>query len=175
MRIMKRIFYLLLAICALPFLAALFMGKEWSVDREITINKPVSEIFPYVSNLEKQSNWSTFVLQDPKIKMTYTGEQGKIGSVAAYQSEVVGNGHQKITKITENERVDIELTFLRPSPSVAQCYIGTEAVTDTQTKVRWAIVGRSNYPMNALTPFINKIIGGEYERSLMNLKKQLEK
>ena len=53
----------------------------------------------------------------------------------------------------------------------------TEAVSETQTKVIWAMDGKMAYPMNFMQVFMSMddIIGAEYQKSLVNLKNILEK
>ena len=53
----------------------------------------------------------------------------------------------------------------------------TTAVTDAQTKVVWAFNGKLNYPMKVFHLFMNmdKMIGGDLQTGLDNLKGVLEK
>jgi hypothetical protein len=128
-----------------------------------------------VKSLKNQNNWATWNKMDPDMIQTWTGTDGEVGAVAIWKSKVVGNGEQEIKKITPGERIDSELRFEGSGPSPA--YIITEAVSDTQTKVKWGMHGDINYPMNLMLLFVNMedMIGTEFSKSLQNLKGVLEK
>lgn len=177
MKLFKKILIGLGILIAIPLIAALFMAKDFALEREITINAPKQIVFDYVKLLKNQNNFSTWNLMDPKIKMSYRGTDGEPGFVSAWESDVVGSGEQEIKKITEGERVDTELRFKGMGASVSPGYLSTEALSETQTKVKWGMSGHMAYPMNFLQVIMrmDKMIGTEYEKSLANLKVILEK
>ncbi|MBC7777036.1 MAG: SRPBCC family protein [Phycisphaerae bacterium] len=177
MKILKKILIALGILIAIPFIAALFMSKDYAVEREITINKPKQEVFDYVKYLKNQDNWSTWNQMDPKMKHTYRGTDGTVGFVSAWESDKMGNGEQEIKKITEGERIDAELRFKGMFASVSPAYMTTEAVNDSTTKVKQAMSGHMAYPMNFMQVFMSmeEMIGTEYEKSLAKLKGILEK
>jgi uncharacterized protein YndB with AHSA1/START domain len=176
MRFLRKILIGLGILLAIVLVSALFMKKDYAVEREIVINKPIDQVFSYLTSLQNQSNWSTWVLQDPKIKLSYTGEQGTVGSTIVWASEMMGNGEQEVKKIDQGKRIDFELRFKEPMASVSPAYITTDAVSETQTKVKWGMSGHMSYPFNFMQVFMdmNKVIGTEYQNSLTNLKKILE-
>ena len=177
MKILKKILIALGIIIAIPLILAVFVKKDYTVVRDITINKPKQEVFNYVKSLKNQSNFSTWTMMDPKMKQTFRGEDGTVGSVSAWESEQMGNGEQEIKKITEGERIDTELRFFGMFGSTSPGYFTTEAVSETATKVTWAMNGHMAYPLNFMQLFMSmdKVIGSEYEKSLVNLKGILEK
>ena len=177
MKVVKRILLGLLGLLALFLLVALFIKKDFAVEREIVINKPKQEVFAYLKPLKNQSNWSTFIKKDPNIKMTYQGADGTTGSISAWDGNSdVGKGEMEIKSITEDERIDLELRFIKPFVSTAPAYFTTEALGDQQTKVKWGMSGRMAYPMNGMQLFMSMddAIGTEYQQSLVNLKNLLE-
>ncbi|MFN0034397.1 MAG: SRPBCC family protein [Saprospiraceae bacterium] len=177
MKILKKILVALGILIAIPLIVALFMSKDYKVAREITINKPKQEVFDYVKYLKNQNNYSTWNMMDPKMKQTYTGTDGAVGFVSAWESEVMGNGEQEIKKITEGERIDAELRFKGMFASTSPAFMTTEAVSDSTTKVKMGMSGHMAYPMNFMQVFMSmeEMIGTEYEKSLANLKGILEK
>mgnify|MGYP000904075686 CR=1 FL=1 len=178
MKIIKKI---LLAIGILIFLilvSALFIKKEYAVEREIIINKPASEVYDYVRILRNQNAFSTFAKKDPNMKSVYTGIDGEAGSVFAWEgNNEVGSGEQKITKLTKDKRIDIEMHFIDPFESYAPAYFTFENLSAMQTKVKWGMNGKMAYPLNFMRLFFDmeEMIGKEYEASLQNLKLILEK
>jgi hypothetical protein len=89
----------------------------------------------------------------------------------------VGTGEQEIKKITEGDRIDYELRFIKPFESTEAAYMITEMVSDNQTRVRWGFSGHMAYPMNLMMLFMNfeEMIGGDFETGLVRLKEELEK
>ena len=177
MKLLKKILIVLGIIIAIPLLVALFMSKDYSVEREITINKPKQEVFDYVKYQKNHNAYSTWDMMDPNMKHTYTGTDGTPGFVTAWESDMMGDGEQEIKKITEGERIDAELRFKGLFGSVAPAFMTTESVNDSVTKVKMAMSGHMVYPMNFMQVFMSmeEMIGTEYEKSLKNLKGILEK
>ena len=101
---MKMLMKILIAsaiLIAIPLIVALFVKKDYAVEREITINKPKQEVFDYVKLLKNQDNYSIWATMDPNMKKTYRGTDGTVGFVSAWESKVdsVGVGEQEIKKI----------------------------------------------------------------------------
>jgi len=177
MKIVKRILLGIAALIALFLVVALFVKKDFAVEREVVINKPKTEVFDYLKSLKNQNNWSTWVMMDPNIKMSYRGNDSTPGFVSAWDgNSEVGKGETTIKSIIEGERIDMEIHFIEPFESYSPAYLHTEAIGDTQTKVKWGMSGTMVYPMNAMQLFMSmdKAIGTEYQKSLLNLKGKLE-
>ena len=175
MKLFKKILIVIVIIIAIPLIAALFIQKEFTVTREITISKPKQDVFNYVRLLKNQDNYNKWVLEDPKVKKEYRGTDGQVGFVESWESDKVGTGEQTIRKITEGERIDYDVHFIKPMEGQANTYLATEAVSPTETKVKWVFNGSMHYPMNVMRPFVDKMLGSDLETSLNNLKKQVEK
>lgn len=178
MRTLKKILIAIVIIIAIPLVIALFVKKDYSVEREITINKPKQEVFNYVKYLKNQDNYSKWATMDPNMKKTYRGTDGTVGFVSAWESDKddVGTGEQEIKKITEGERIDFELRFIKPFEATEPAYMTTESVSENQTKVKWGFSGHISYPMNImmLSMDFEKMIGDDLETGLLNLKSKLE-
>jgi uncharacterized protein YndB with AHSA1/START domain len=176
MKILKKILIVILCIIAIPFIIALFVKKEYDIHREITINKPVQEVFNYVKFLKNQEQYSKWVRTDPNMKTKLTGTDGAVGFIYAWDgNKDAGKGEQEIKQITENERIDIEVRFEKPMQGVSQTPIVTQALSANQTKVTWGIKGVNKYPMNFMNLFMDKMLGKDVETSLGMLKGILEK
>jgi hypothetical protein len=179
MKLFKKILIALAIIIAIPLIIALFSKKDYAVEREIVINKPKQEVFDYIRYLKNQDNFSKWATMDPAMKKTYRGTDGTVGFVSAWESnkDDVGTGEQEIKKITEGDRIDYELRFIKPFESTEAAYMITEMVSDNQTRVRWGFSGHMAYPMNLMMLFMNfeEMIGGDFETGLVRLKEELEK
>jgi hypothetical protein len=164
-------------IIAIPLITALFIRKEYTIEREITIAKPKQEVFNYVRYLKNQDNYNKWVMIDPNMKKDFKGTDGTVGFVYAWDSndKSAGKGEQEIKKIIEGERIDVEIRFEKPFEGVAVAPIRTESLSGDQAKVRWGMTGRSKYPMNLMNLFMDNMLGKDLEASLVTLKGILEK
>lgn len=178
MGVIKKILVALILILAVVLIAAYFMPKEYAVTKEITINKPVDSVFNYVRYLKNQNEFSVWANIDPKMKSTYKGTDGEVGSISAWESDVkdVGVGEQEITKITEGKRIDFALRFKKPMEDNAVGFMSTETVSGNKTKVKWGISGVMPYPMNLMLPMMkmDQMIGNDLQKGLDNLKVKME-
>jgi uncharacterized protein YndB with AHSA1/START domain len=158
---------------------ALIAPKAYTVQRSLIIDRPRQRVFDYIKYLRNQDNYSKWVMTDPNKRMTYTGTDGTEGFIAAWDSDMkqAGKGHQTIEKIIDGERIDIRVVFIRPFAGVADTYIATQSITDDTTTVKWAFDSKMAFPMNTILLFMNmdKMLGGDMEISLNNLKQILEK
>ncbi|MCW3110986.1 MAG: Polyketide cyclase / dehydrase and lipid transport [Segetibacter sp.] len=172
-----KILIVLVIIIGILLIAALFVKKEFSIQREITINKPKQEVFDYIKHLKNQDNFSKWVMQDPSMKKDFKGTDGTVGFVYAWDSKDknAGKGEQEIMNITEGEKLDVEVRFEKPFAGIARTPFSTESVSPNQTKVKWGMRGKNPYPRNFMNLFMDKMMGKDLEVSLTNLKGILEK
>lgn len=179
MKILKKILIGIVILIVLVLITALFVNKEYSVEREQTINKPKQEVFDYIKLLKNHGSFNVWSMMDPEMKTEYTGTDGTVGFKSAWDSknENVGKGEQTISKITDGERVDFDLHFIKPFEGIAKAYMTTTAVAENQTTVKWAFESKMPYPMNIMLLFMNMdtMLGADLEKGLLNLKNNLEK
>ena len=177
MRILKRILFVLLALIVVALIAALFVNKDYTITREVSINKPRTDVYNYIKYLKNQNEFSKWAKMDPNMKKTFTGTDATVGFVSAWEgNKDVGKGEQEIKGIKDGERVDYEIRFKKPMESVAQAYMTTTAVNDNQTKVTWTFSGHMPYPFNLMRLLgMEKMIGKDLQTGLDNLKAIQEK
>lgn len=94
MKILKRILIAVAVLLALPLLVALFVEKDYLVEREIVVNKPKEEVFNYIKYLKNQDSYSKWASIDLGMKKTYSGTDGTVGFVSGWDStnDEVGKG-----------------------------------------------------------------------------------
>ena len=178
MILLKKILKVAGIIIAIPLVIAIFLKKDYAVERSITIHKPVNEVFAYIKLLKNQNNYSKWATMDTSMAKSYKGIDGTVGFVSAWDSknEEVGTGEQEILKILEGERIDFQLRFIKPFEATEAAYMSTEAVAPDQTKVKWGFNGHMSYPTNIWLLFLDfeEMIGSDLEVGLKNLKDELE-
>jgi hypothetical protein len=180
MKILIGIIIVLVGVIVLFLIIGLIVKKDYSVGKEIVVNKPKTAVFEYLKFLKNQNKFSIWASMDPNMKTVFKGTDGTVGFVSAWESDNnknVGKGEQEILKIVDGERIDYDIRFLKPFKSTSWAYITTAAVNDNQTKVHWGFTGKMKYPSNLTMLFMNmeKLVGGDLEKGLQNLKAILEK
>jgi hypothetical protein len=174
MRIIKKILLGLVVLVALLLLVALFIPKTYTVSVSETINAPKQVVFDYVKLVKNQEKYSEWVLADSIKKPTYTGVDGAVGFISAWDSEITGSGEQEITKIT-SDRIDVDLRFKKPMEGNQKAATILEAISENQTKITADFYGNDPYPFNILSIIGKNIIKETETQNLKNLKVILEK
>lgn len=178
MKIAKIILIVLVAIIAVPLVLALFVPKKYSVEREVVINQPRQVVYDYIKYLKHQDNFSSWAKMDPEMEKTYSGTDGQVGFVSAWESENpdVGVGEQEIIGMEEGSRVDYALRFKEPFEASDIAYFQLESLDAEKTKVIWGFEGYMAYPMNSMLLVMDMegLIGNDFSDGLDRLKAILE-
>ena len=179
MKILKRVGLVLIFALAIILVTGLFMKNKYTIEKEVTINKPNDSVYNYIKYLKNQEFYSVWNRKDPKSIKTYVGQDATIGFISSFDSQDpnIGAGSQEIIKIIENKRFDMEIRFKRPMETTSTAFMSTEKVTDNKTRVKWSFSGKFDYPTNAFMAIlgIEKMLGKDMQKSLDDLKVILEK
>jgi hypothetical protein len=179
MKLYQKILIIIAVIIAIPLIVALFLPSDYAIEREITISKPKQFVFDYVKYLKNQDYYSVWNMADPKMKKNYTGTDGTVGFIAAWDSKNsdVGKGEQEILKITDGESIETKLRFKIPFEAEDNAYMTTQSVDENTTKVKWGFSGSYTYPFSLMGLIfgMEKKVGGDLASGLANLKVLLEK
>lgn len=178
-KILKIAGLLLLLLVAIVLIVAAFIKKDYSVEREVTMNLPKQVVFDYAKFLKNQNDYSVWAKIDPTMKTEFRGTDGTVGFVSAWDSPIkaAGSGEQEITGIDEGNKIDYEIRFFEPMKSTDKAFMSFESVNDSVSKVKWGIYGKLKYPMNISFLFMDMdaMLGKDLEGGLNNLKALLEK
>jgi hypothetical protein len=179
MKIFIGIIIALGGIIVLLLIIGLFVKKDYSVAKEIIVNKSKSVVFEYLKFLKNQNKFSVWTSMDPNMKTEYRGTDGTEGFVSAWESENknVGKGEQEILKIVNGERIDYEIRFIKPFASTSWANMIVASANENQTRVHWEFTGKMKYPTNLTLLFMNmeKMVGNDLEKGLQNLKTIMDK
>jgi hypothetical protein len=169
---------IVLLVIAAAAIAVFSAPTSFAVEREVTINRPKSEVFAYVKQLRTQNDWGPWFKKEPGMHQEHRGTDGEVGFVSYWKgsTDEVGEGEQEIMRIVEGERVDTQLRFLRPFESKADAYLITEDASEGQTRVKWGFTGDMPRPMNLLLLVMDMDaeVGKDFEEGLASLKVILE-
>jgi len=174
------VFILVVIVALIIFLliVAAIMGKQMIIEKTITVNRPLQQVFDYVKYIKNHDNFSVWAMMDRDMKREYKGTDGQPGFVFAWDSSKkknVGAGEQEIKKINEGKSIEYELRFIRPMQDVARPRFDFDPVSATQTKLLWGFYSRMKFPMNLMRPLFQNMLGKNLETGLQNLKTVLEK
>ncbi|WP_437918298.1 SRPBCC family protein [Sphingobacterium sp. LRF_L2] len=172
MKFLKYLLITIVGIIALVLIIAAFLPKKFHAGSEIVINRPVTEVFDYVSSLEKQGTYDAWSKQDPNIEKKYTGTDRTVGFTYEWKSKKVGDGKQVITKIEPQKRIDMDL-FFNGSDVANKSFIEVSPIDESSTRVTWEIDGEMPYPFNIMNVLFD--MSKDFETGLKNLKGILEK
>ena len=168
--------YILAVIVAAFFFTALLVKKDFSLEKDIVINKTQKEVFDYLKLIRNQEKYSVWVMRDPKVNIIYTGTDGTVGFKSAWTSndKNVGIGEQEIIKMTEGVSTEVEIRFKKPFEATNWAKTTVSAVNEQETRVQQLFYGRSKFPMNIMNLFMDKLLGKDMLQNLVNMKKNLE-
>jgi uncharacterized protein YndB with AHSA1/START domain len=146
------------------------------VERSTTIHAPASRIYPMIADFHRWTAWSPWENIDPNLQRTYEGApSGKGAGYGWVGNKKVGSGHMEITDASEPSRLVIKLDFLKPFEAhhIAEFTLTPQG---DDTRVTWAMNGRSPYMMKVMGIFMSmdSMIGGDFEKGLANLKREAE-
>jgi len=177
-KLLKRVGLGLGILLGLILLIGLIMPRKYSVEREVVVMRPVTEVFSYLKHLKNQETYGVWYKMDPSMDRNYDGIDGQVGFTLSWASteKEVGKGAQTITGIYENQRIETVLRFEEPFKSTSNAHFETEVLAPGQTRIRWSMNGNFPYPMNVLLPImgLESAIGKDLETGLAAVKSILE-
>jgi len=151
--------------------------ESFRIERSASIKAPPEKIFAQVNDLKAWTAWSPWEKIDPALKRTYSGPQsGKVAAYAWEGNKDVGAGRMEITDAAPPSRITIKLDFLKPFEVHNAAEFRFEREGDA-TRVTWAMFGPSPYlsKLMGLVFNMDRVVGGQFEQGLANLKTITEK
>jgi len=177
MSILITILVIITAIVVLFLIIALVVKKDFTLQKQVFINKPKADVFNYLKLIRNQEQYSVWVMKDPNIKITYTGTDGTVGFTSSWVSDDrnVGIGEQEIVKMNDGESMEVEIRFKKPFEGTNYARTTVTSVNPNQTTVTNLFSGASKFPMNIMNLFMDKLVGKDMQQNLVNMKNNLEK
>ena len=167
---------------AIAFIALIFFvvsaGRpdEFVVSRTNKISAPPEQVFPHVNDFHKWEAWSPWAKLDPACKNSYEGSAAGTGAVFSWSgNNKVGEGSMTILESRPGGLIRIKLQFLRPFKATHTAEFAFQA-QGHQTVVTWSMFGKNNFVSKAMGLIMNcdKMVGGDFERGLVNMKSIME-
>ena len=146
--------------------------SEFHVVRSAVIPAPPAAVFAQINDLRNWEAWSPWEKIDPAAKKTFDGQRAGVGASFAWAGNYeVGEGRVTITESRAPARVGIRLDMLEPM-AASNAVVFTLAPEGEGTRVTWSMVGRNGFMSKAigLVMDMDKMVGGQFEKGLANLK-----
>ncbi len=173
---LKIILLVLAATVVLILVLATFQPAEFRVTRSATVAAPASAVFAEINDFHRWQNWSPWEKMDPNLKRTFEGPAAGVGSIYSWEgNKKVGSGRMTIAASLPSELIRIRLEFLKPWESTCVTEF-TFAPEGSGTAVTWTMSGPNSFISKLIAVFMSmdKMIGGDFEKGLANLKSALE-
>jgi uncharacterized protein YndB with AHSA1/START domain len=163
-------------IAAVLILAAM-KPDTFRIQRAAAIKAPPEKIFPLINDFKAWSAWSPYETKDPAMQRTFsTATSGKGATYAWDGNSNVGAGNMLITDAPAPSKVALDLNMTRPMTAHNKVEFTLVPAGETTT-VTWAMQGGTPYFAKIIHVFFNmdKMVGGDFETGLKNLKAAAEK
>jgi hypothetical protein len=147
------------------------------IERSASIKAKPEKVFALVNDFHNWTSWSPWEKIDPELKRTFSGKKsGKDAAYAWEGNKDVGSGSMLITESVAPTKITIKLDFIKPF----EAHNVTEFVFDTKgdsTNITWVMTGENNFIGKLMSIFMNmdKMVGKDFEKGLVNLKTAVEK
>jgi effector-binding domain-containing protein len=171
MKILKITIYALLGILSIYLVSNLFFEKEFKVSTSIDIDSSPYIVYDQINNFENWENWDPWIETDTTIKMIISDLTYGVGAYRIWNSENSGNGKMEITGNDYIKQIDFEITIDDTSPFNASFYL--ESI-DNGVKVSWENSGELPFLARIFGPVISKMMKGDHQKGLDNLKRYCE-
>ncbi|MFN0185742.1 MAG: SRPBCC family protein [Aquabacterium sp.] len=176
MKWLKGVLFALIGLVAFLWLGGYALSSKFTVARSVEIAAPPAKAYALVANPRHWKNWTVWNQRDPSMKITYFGpESGGTGAGWSWASKSEGDGKMTFTAAEADKRVAYDLYF----PD-----FGTTSAGDLRfeaagqgSKVTWTMNGDmgTNPLFRWIALFSDRMVGGDFEAGLANLKALAEK
>jgi uncharacterized protein YndB with AHSA1/START domain len=164
------------AVVAVLLVFVALRPADFRVARTARIAAPPEVVFAHVNDFRKWQAWSPYDKRDPQIKRTYDLPPAGTGASYAWNGNSnVGEGRSTIIESRQNKLIRIKLEFVRPFTGTNTAEFGFEP-EGQNTAVTWSLYGKHNFMAKLVGLCLNmdKMIGGDFEAGLANLKSLVE-
>lgn len=173
----KKVLVFLFFVALSTALLSFFLPAQQKIERSVTINAPVEEVYKNISSLNKFNSWSVWNQGDSALRNTYSEKDGMVGAKASWSgaADISGKGEMEIISLKENKESVFAIRFMKPKAINASSTLTVEA-KNNQTVVTWVFTVPTPRPWNISNLFfkLDKQMGSDFELSLSNLKKLSE-
>jgi len=159
-------------IIAVLVIVVALQPTEFRITRSATIPAPTPNVFAQVNDFHNWNAWSPWAKMDPMAKNSFAGAPSGEGAIFSWAgNKKVGEGRMTMMESRTNELIRIKLEFLKPFQATNLAEFSFQPVSGG-TLVTWSMSGKNSFMAKAFVLVMNcdKMVGGEFEKGLANLK-----
>jgi uncharacterized protein YndB with AHSA1/START domain len=151
------------------------LPSRYDVRRSVHVDAPPDRVYDLVVDTRHWKEWTVWNRRDPAMHVSYSGPPFGRGAKWAWESKSEGRGSMEFTRVVPNQRVDYRLVF----PDFNMTSTGAIVLEPARggTDVTWMHSGDTgpNPVKHYLAAFMDRMVGGDFEQGLVNLKAAAEK
>lgn len=150
--------------------------KDYQVSRTATMAAEPAVIFDQINDFHKWIAWSPWQKLDPNAKNTFEGPSAGKGAIFKWEgNSQIGQGQMTLKESKPNERILIDLEFIKPMAGKSLTEFTFKPVTGG-TEVTWSMSGENNFVGKAICLVMNmdKAVGPAFKEGLDSIKKIVE-
>ncbi len=141
----------------------------FSLSRSITINASPEAVYAVVRDFRRWPEWSPWLIAEPDCSVDVAAD----GNSYTWDGTIVGSGAMRIEREETNQRIEYELTFLKPWKSVSSVSFSFEA-NGSGTQATWTMDGSLPFFLFWMKKMMTAMIRMDYDRGLNMLKDLVE-
>jgi len=162
-----------IVIVLIPIVLVIAVNKPdaFRVERSIRIEAPPERVYGLIADLKQMKAWNPFERKDPALVGEFGTTTSGVGASYGWAGEKVGAGRMTITEAVPASRVTMRLDFIKPFAATNTAEY-TLTPDGSGTRVTWAMHGPAPFVSKLMQVFVSmdKMIGGDFEAGLANLK-----
>jgi hypothetical protein len=145
------------------------------VERSVAIDAAPLAIFPHINDFRRWAAWSPYEQMDPGLAKTYSGAESGKGAIYTWTGKKAGAGRMEIIQSDAATKVVVQLDFTKPMTTHNTAAFTLERRAGG-TRVTWSMDGPTTLMSKVMGLFLSmdKLVGGEFEKGLANLKRLAE-
>ena len=171
--ILKKSVILIVVLLGLTLSIGFLLPGDFKVERSIVIDAPPSEVYPWVGELQKWSQWDPWRNVDKKLKRTFSGNSA-VGDYLEWSGPQSGVG--RLTILETNTNAVLRIGMSEATLEHDRLIIFTLEDLGNQTRLHWSISGENSMkPLgNYFALGLDRHLGNMYEQGLSNIKSLVE-
>ena len=174
---MFMVLLIIIVIIAAFLIYGALQSADFSVTRDADFNATPAKVFENINDFHKWAAWSPWEKMDPNLQRSFSGAASGVGSKYAWVgNKKVGEGNMEITHSEASQRMQLDLHFLKPfkADNVTEFTLTPKG---NQTNLKWEMRGHRPFMFRVMGMFLSmdKIVGGDFEKGLNNLRGIVEK
>jgi len=177
MRNLKYFAILVAAVIVFAGVVGLFLSKEFTVTRSISISATNNSIHYFIGDLDNWEQWTTWKLDEPSMVIFKGVKSTGVGASQSWKG-TSGEGKLEFTESSVTKGIVYDLYFDGgDQKSVASMLYSKDSSNSSNTIVTWNMTGKMDVPIigGYFSMMMDGMIGKMFDRGLLRLKAVSEK